>query len=260
MSQRNLMLLRTYRVFKSPCSDLFSEVWLPLGPMILVTCIPLKHVYRHQSLNYLLMPEPLMQISPSHFPIFLPTVSQDIPALHTSPDHVIFFLQWSPWWNPLNTLSDVVVSGDQTDSGQHFMFRNVYSCNFSAFDVLGYQNFSLRKCYWAAGVSGKIAWILGVYCGEPFQAWEMWLNPHSEKPVGSEVVGQDPRPWIRSPVGNQVCIVPCYEICSCWNSLTLNWGNKCLLSIFIFLKSVLNHPSMEYEQLPPWVVTCFPLK
>ena len=44
--------------------------------------------------------------------------------------------------------------------------------------------------------------------GEPFQAWEMWLIPHSEKPVGSEVGGQDPRPWISSPVGNQACIVP----------------------------------------------------
>ena len=44
-------------------------------------------------------------------------------------------------------------------------------------------------------------------CGELFQAWEMWLSPHSEKPVGSEVGGQDPRPCIGSPVGNQDCIV-----------------------------------------------------
>ena len=44
--------------------------------------------------------------------------------------------------------------------------------------------------------------------GEPFQAWAMWLSPHSEKPVGSEVGGLDPRPWIGSPVGNQACIVP----------------------------------------------------
>ena len=47
-----------------------------------------------------------------------------------------------------------------------------------------------------------------VMCGEPFQAWEMWLSPHAEKPVGSEVGWQDPRPWIGSPVGNQACIVP----------------------------------------------------
>ena len=47
-----------------------------------------------------------------------------------------------------------------------------------------------------------------IFCGEPFQAWEMWLSPHSEKPVGSEVGGQDPRPWIGSPVGNQAGIVP----------------------------------------------------
>ena len=37
---------------------------------------------------------------------------------------------------------------------------------------------------------------------------EMWLSPHSEKPVRSEVGRQDPRPWIGSPVGNQACIVP----------------------------------------------------
>ena len=45
--------------------------------------------------------------------------------------------------------------------------------------------------------------------GEPFQAWEMWPSPDLEKPVGSEVGGQDPRPRIDSPmVGNQVFIVP----------------------------------------------------
>ena len=52
-------------------------------------------------------------------------------------------------------------------------------------------------------------WVvsLGEGCGELLHAWEMWLSPHSEKPVGSEVGGQDPCPWIGSPVGNQACIV-----------------------------------------------------
>ena len=45
-------------------------------------------------------------------------------------------------------------------------------------------------------------------CGELFHTWEMWLGPCSEKPVGSEVGGLDPRPWIGSPVGNQACIIP----------------------------------------------------
>ena len=45
-------------------------------------------------------------------------------------------------------------------------------------------------------------------CGELFQAWEMWLSPHLEKPVRSKVGRQDPRPWIGSPVGNQACTVP----------------------------------------------------
>ena len=31
--------------------------------------------------------------------------------------------------------------------------------------------------------------------------WEMWLIPHSEKPVGSKFGRQDPCPWIGSPVG-----------------------------------------------------------
>ena len=47
-------------------------------------------------------------------------------------------------------------------------------------------------------------------CGtswDPFEAWEMWPSPHSEKPVRSKVGGQDPRPWTGFPVGNQACIV-----------------------------------------------------
>ena len=47
-----------------------------------------------------------------------------------------------------------------------------------------------------------------LFYGEPFQAWGMWLSPHSENPVGSEVGGQDPPPWIGSSVGSQACIVP----------------------------------------------------
>ena len=86
-------------------------------------------------------------------------------------------------------------------------------------------------------------------CGEPFQAWEMWLSPHSEKPVGSEVGGQDPRPGISSSVGNQACIVPRLL----WDLLLLKLphpeARKCLLSIFIFLKSGLDLPCMEPSSL-----------
>ena len=55
-------------------------------------------------------------------------------------------------------------------------------------------------------ITVQLLWVQ--MCGELFQAWEMWLSPHSEKQVGSEVGGQDPCPWIGSPVGNQACIVP----------------------------------------------------
>ena len=55
----------------------------------------------------------------------------------------------------------------------------------------------------------------------------------------------------------------CYKTCFCYNSLTLDWGSKCLLNILNFLKSVLNLPSMECNQFnhfPPWAVTSFSLK
>ena len=44
--------------------------------------------------------------------------------------------------------------------------------------------------------------------GELFQAWEVWLSPHLEKPVGSKVGEQDPCPQTGSLMGNQACIVP----------------------------------------------------
>ena len=94
---------------------------------------------------------------------------------------------------------------------------------------------------------GKNRILIMNHCGEPFQAWEMWLSPHSEKPVGSEVGGQDPRPWISSPVGNQACIVPTLL----WDLLLLKLPHpelrkQMLLGIFIFPESGLDSPSMGH--------------
>ena len=106
-------------------------------------------------------------------------------------------------------------------------------------------------------IKQDIIYILFSICGEPFQAWEMWLSPHSKKPVGSEVGGQDPHQWIGSPMGNQACIVSWLL----WDLLLLKLlhceASKCLLSIFIFLKSGLDLPDMD---LAVWTTSPFTLQ
>ncbi|XP_066222885.1 E3 ubiquitin-protein ligase TRIM22-like [Saccopteryx leptura] len=67
--------------------------------------------------------------------------------------------------DPLKTLSNIFISADhrQVTVGNYCMFNNKYSCDFSHFDILGSQKLSLGKYYWEVDVSGKTAWILGVY-------------------------------------------------------------------------------------------------
>ena len=53
-------------------------------------------------------------------------------------------------------------------------------------------------------LTGEQAYNPSMCCdwyGEPFQAWEMWPSPHSEKPVGSEVPQAGPTPTDRFSCG-----------------------------------------------------------
>ncbi|KAF5918718.1 hypothetical protein HPG69_005754, partial [Diceros bicornis minor] len=108
-------------------------------------------------LGVLLISDPSTRVPLCQLPIFLLTMSQDTPILYPSSDPVIFPTV-DVMLNPVYTISNIVVSVDQRQVRivHPFTFRNIYPCDFSAFDILGHQCFS-------SDVSGKIAWILGIY-------------------------------------------------------------------------------------------------
>ena len=66
-------------------------------------------------------------------------------------------------------------------------------------------------------------------------------------------------PWGTRPA----LYLGCYETCFCQNSPHPEFRQQMFTSIFNFLKSVLNLPSMECNQFnhfPPWAATSFSLK
>ena len=110
--------------------------------------------------------------------------------------------------------------------------------------------FAWSKPFFQMSISYLSSLFSPPHCGELFQAWEMWLSPHSEKPVGSEVGGRDPRPWISSPVGNQACIVPRLL----WDLLllkTLSPWSKQMFTEYLYLPKIWARPS-RYGTLPFW--------
>ena len=91
----------------------------------------------------------------------------------------------------------------------------------------------------------------------------MWLSPHSEKPVGSKVGGQDPSPWISSPVGNQACLVPRLL----WDLLLLNLPHpelrKQMFTEYFYLYRIWARPSRygtkPFQPFLPLHCKCPPL-
>ena len=132
-----------------------------------------------------------------------------------------------------------------------FMYQQLIQRNFLFYWLLcsfSFLVFEVKKICYGTFLSNYFSNCLNPFCGEPFQMWEMWLSPHSEKPVGSEVGGQDPRPWIASPVGNQACIVPRLP----WDLLLLKtpspWGKQ-MFTEYLYLPKIWARPS-RYGTLP----------
>lgn len=92
---------------------LFQKLWLPIGPMILASCIlPRTYIIQH-FLSVLLISDPSTPVPPTQLPEFLFITSKDTPVLYPSPDPVIF-PRVSVTVNPVNAIGSIVVSVDQT--------------------------------------------------------------------------------------------------------------------------------------------------
>ena len=123
--------------------------------------------------------------------------------------------------------------------------RSVASQVLPKWDLAGIPG----MCQWPVSSQADTHYAEPCLLGNRSTSGKCGPTPTRKSQWGARFGGQDPCPRIGSPMGNQACIVPRLL----WDLLLLKLPHpelrqQMFTSIFNFLKSVLNHPSMECNQ------------